>query len=552
MTLAVPAVDALDATYVSQVQALLAQYLAENFPDVESRAGVVHDLVLGLAGTLFAAVDQQIALLQRSQSLLAISQDPAAASDDAVDAVLSNFRVARGPGAAASGAATLVVTQKAPLIIPSGPVFSANGVTLATSAAYAVRADAATVLGPGDLVLAPIGSGQYAVTVPVTATAPGVAGMLKRGTALVPSFAVPYLQAAYVEGDFTGGVDAESNADLLARLNEGLAAKAWSNRVNISALIRSQPAFARCLQVSIIGAGDAELTRAAHSLFPIMLPGRSDVYPRTAQLPASLTLQVEATLVRKAAGGGVWQFDLGRDDAPGFYQVDRVALPTTPQTDAGFAIVADVRGMDLTGRDWTPDLVDPSEAAYTPFQTATVQFLDPVTRVDGLAIGAKAAYAASVRLMPQLAELQEFLGSRAVRDPGGDVLVRAPVPCFVTLSFSVLLRPGAVFDEALGPRIAAALAARVNGAGFAGRLYASSLVPVISSFLPSGAEVGAIDMLGRIRRPDGTHAVLRDPRGVVLEVPDEPGRLVTPRTTVFVLDPLDVSVGSRAIAVPIA
>jgi hypothetical protein len=305
---------------------------------VPGHARLVNDLVLGLAGTLFAAVDQQVALLQRSQSLLAISEDPAGASDDAVDAVLSNFRVTRGPGAAASGSATIVVTQKAPLIIPSGPAFSANGVTLATSEAYAVRADAATVLGPGDLVLSPIGSGQYAVTVPVSATAPGVAGMLKRGASLVPGFSIPYLHAAYVESDFTGGVDAESNADLLARLGEGLAAKAWSNRVNIAALIRSQPAFARCLQVSIIGAGDAELTRAAHSIFPILLPGRSDVYPRTAQLPTSLTLQVEATLVRKAAGGGLWQFDLGRDDAPGFYQVDRVALPTTPQTDAGFAI----------------------------------------------------------------------------------------------------------------------------------------------------------------------------------------------------------------------
>jgi hypothetical protein len=75
-------------------------------------------------------------------------------------------------------------------------------------------------------------------------------------------------------------------------------------------------------------------------------------------------------------------------------------------------------------------------------------------------------------------------------------------------------------------------------------------VPVISSFLPSGVEVGAIDMLGTLRRPDGSSAILHDPRGVVLEVPDEPGRMVSPRTAIFILDPLDVSIGVSAIAVP--
>ncbi len=551
MSLTIPPIASLDTNYVAAVQAALTQYLAEAFPDVQVRYGVVHDVILGLTGTLFAALDQQIERLQQSQSLLAITQDPAGADTTAVDAVLSNYRVVRGPGVAASGTATIVLTQRIPMIVPAGPVFSANGVTLTTDAAYAVRVDETTVLGPGDLVLRSLGQGRYAVAVPVTATTAGTAGMLKRGAALVPSFSIPYLQTAYVESDFTGGIDAESNADLLARLQEGLAPRAWSNRVSIAALIRAQPAFARVPHLSFIGAGDAELVRAAHSLLPIMLPGRCDVYARTAALPLSRTIQVEATLVAIGAGGGTWQFDLGRDDAPGFYQVDRVALPTTPQSDAGFAVVSDVRGVDLTGDDWTPDLTLPTEAAYTPFQTATIRFLDTTTPTSSLSVGSsKATYAASLSQMPLLADLQTFLGSRAVRDPGGDVLVRAPVPCSVRLAFDVLLRPGTLFADTLRPAIASALASHVNGLGFAGRLYASSLVSVIAALLPSGTEIGPIDMLGALRRPDGAVVYLRDPRGIVLEIPDDPGHMTTSRTTVFLLDPLDVSVGVKTLDVP--
>ena len=88
--------------------------------------------------------------------------------------------------------------------------------------------------------------------------------------------------------------------------------------------------------------------------------------------------------------------------------------------------------------------------------------------------------------------------------------------------------------------VKAAVAAVANRTPFVGRLYASRVHDAIHGYLGADASVGPIDMFGRIRRPDGSTAYVRD--GDVLTVPDEPAGMVSPKTVQFFLAPEDVGV----------
>jgi hypothetical protein len=546
MDLSITGLLSLDQDQVDQAEQQLIEALQEAFPEADLRGGVLDDVVLHLGAVIQAAFRQRVVdPLRRSSSLLAIAQDPTLADDDTVDRVLSNFLIARQPGEAAAGQITVIFDSPAPATIPAGAVYTAGAARFASTAAWAGRVDAATVSSDTDRVLRPMGDGTYAMTVPVTALEAGSSGTLRRGTRLVPEVRPPHFVAAYAEGDFSGGYDPESNADLLRRLQEGIAAKAWSNRVTIDAMIRAQAPFARVLQTSVVGAGDPEMIRDRHTIFPVSLFGRCDLYARTAALPLSVTLEVECTLVSRTAQAApcpvasTWQFSLGRDVVPGFYLVDRVAPPGASPSDSGYAIVDDVRGIDTSGGAWAPDIEDWTEAAYSPYQATTIRFVDTDTPTEDLVEGtSRAIYAVSVLAMPQLAELQAFIGGRDVRGPGGDVLVKAPIPCFLSVGFDVRKRATVTVPDV--GIIAAAVASWVNTRGFAGQLHASGVAAVATAFLPDGAALSAIDLFGRIRRPDGTWSHVRSDE--VLVVPHEPWAMVGPRTVAFILDPVDVAI----------
>jgi hypothetical protein len=529
----------LDPDLVDQVQQELIQKLQEAFPEADIGRGVLHDVVLHLMSVLGAALETRYDRLRRAQSLWAIEQDPTLADDATVDAVLSNYRITRQLGAAATGQMTVVIDAAVPVTIPAGATYGAGGVAFAPERAYAARTSAATVTSDTDRVLRPLGDGTYAFTIPIRALAVGTRGALRRGARLEPEVRLPHFVAAYAEGDFSGGWDPESNADLVRRLQEGIATRAWSNRASIDALIRADDRFARILHTAIIGFGDPEMTRDRHTVFPIALGGRCDLYARTAQVPLSTTLTIACTFVRRTAAGTVWQFSLGRADLPGFYLIDRVAPIDAAPTDSGYALTSDIRGFDLTGMDWAPDIEDPVEAAYSAYQTGTFQFLDTDADTADLVENVTLRdYAVAVAHMPQIGDLQAFIGARAVRAPGGDVLVKAPVPCFTSISF-VIGKRATVSAPPLEP-IRAAVVELVNTLGFAGRLHASSIAGVVRDYLPAGAVLTGLDLFGRIRRPDGTWRPIRSPEALV--VPAEPELLMTPRTVVFILDPADVAI----------
>lgn len=529
----------LDPDVVTAALAETVRRVQDDNPSLDLRRGVFAELLAYYHAVLDTQRRQNIQDYLNGRSLKQIEADPALADPDLVDDVLSNFGVERQPGTLAAGEVTVVVTDDVTVTIAEGSTWTAGGRSFVAPQVYTAKLEAAQVALSGDRVLTPTADGNWAFTITLVAAAEGEAGNVRKDTLVVPTFVPPNYLTSYAAGDFTGGASAETNAELIGRLQEGIAAEALSNRVNMAAALRAVEAFSRVVTMSIIGHGDPELTRAFHSVLPVALGGRCDWYVRTQQPPLRLVLVKEAVLVEKNADGtGVWQLAVGRADAPGFYEFADIRPASVAEAAGGFTIVEDVRGLDMTGTGFKPDVIDATEAAFTAFSTAVVKFHDTVTQTGSLALGDRADYELAAVCQPLIGDIQAHVSGRDVRHYGGDCLVKAPVPCFVALTLTVYKAAGQADPDLAAMKVA--LAAAVNTVGFVGKLYASQLQGVVYAHLLDGQTASAVDMFGRIRYPDGTEVRLRDAE--TLTVPDDPDHMVTARTVQFFAVTEDVAV----------
>jgi hypothetical protein len=545
MPTAVSDLNSLPTDDVLATRDLLAQMLGDLYPQIHTRGGFIGDAVLLMAGILNEGVaNTNIRRYTDSGSLLKISEDPSLADEDTVDAILSNYRVARNTGSQATGNVTVVVSKLLPLTIPNGAIFNANGISFATQAVHAIRTTEAAITLPTDRALTDLGNGRYAFSVPITAQTVGEEGMLRRAATLVPAINIPNFVTAYAESDFVNGVDAETNADLLTRLNEGAAVKAWSNRTTTSAMIRAQEEFADIKGISIIGMGDPEMNRDRHTIWPSSLGGRCDIYMRSQNIARLTAITKMATLIEKKAVGGVWQFEIDVDDAPGFYEVVQITQQSDVSETNRFDADSVTRGFAL-GSGWQPDIEQDYEAAFSPFQTAVVRFTDTVTNTDSLTVNSSTAeYIVIVRHMPLVAELQEYISGRAVRGPAGDVLVKAAIPCLLTVQFDISKSTTQETPDTAA--IANAIADKVNNLGFVNVLHASTIVSTAAPFLSGEMAISNMDMFGRILSPIGRTVFTRNRDQ--MWIPDLPAEYITGRTTAILLDPQDIAITVKNVA----
>jgi hypothetical protein len=547
MSLEISSLNELDATKVAAMVSTLTQLVQERHPEVEITRGVFHDLVLYFNGILNAAVRENVERVLQSKSLLQITQNSALADDALVDQVLSNFNITRDNGTPAAGLATFIMINPVTTRITSANTFTVNNLDFRTTRNFTIVPTADKVVTENDRALRAVGDGTYAVTLPVVATAVGVAGNIKRGTPIKATFTPDNVAKIYATSDFTDGRDPSTNEDYLKKLASGLAAKTIGGRKSYDAFIRNQKDFENILHVSVLGCGDPEQQRDQHSLFPISGGGKIDVYVQTNAHAQEQDHLITATFLGNTTNGTLWQAILPRDLSPGFYDVVRVLPPqrlsdTAPIViSGGYNVVEDIRDINTVNAAYAPDMQYIPESAYTPYQTAVIRFEDTDKLSTGLTANSDTAlYTVTTRSMPLVAEIHDFLTSRENRARATDILVKAAVPCFTRISFAVHIDANDVISDATILEMKRAVVAAIANVGFSGQLHASLISGAVHKFLTGRQAVHDIDMFGQIRRPDGTTAYLRD--NVLLTLPFDPGRMVTGRTTAFLTGIDDVEI----------
>jgi len=538
MSLQVTNLNELNEEKVEQMFQLFTQLMQERHPEVELTRGVFHDLVVYFNSVLNAAVQENIDRVLQSNSLLKIQANPALADSDLVDQVLSNYNLARDQGAAAVGQVTVITSLAVETVIEQSTRFEANGLSFQPLTTYRGLPPNSTPAGDADKIMIEVGDGAYAFNIEVVALEPGEAGNVKRGTSFRPTPVPSNVDDLFAAADFINGRDQPNNADYIAKLPQGLAAKTIGGRESFTAAIKSRPEFSGVPHISVLGFGDAEQQRDQHSIFPVSGGGRVDIYVQSTTFAQEVELLLPATYMGESDEGPVWQTSIDKEVAPAFYEVIKIVKPEDIFS-TGYSIVADIRSVNLFDEDYVPDIVSVAEGAYTKYQTAVIRFIDTDTPTGELIAGrSSAVYSITVKTAPLIAEIQNYLNQRDVRTRATDVLVRAAVPCFTTISFKI--RKEATSPDPDIASIKKALVAAIGKIGFAGQLHASVINGVVHSFLTGRQAVGEIDMFGRIRRPDGQTIYVRD--NTILQIPFDPLRMVTGRTTAFLLSEKDISI----------
>lgn len=544
MPLEITTLRELSTQKVADMTAILAQLMQERHPEVELSRGVFHDLVLYFNAMLNAAVRENIDRLLQSKSLLQITQNPALAEAELVDHVLSNFNLTRDPGTPATGSVTFTFLLDVQTEIQAGITYVANGVEFQPTETFRILPSGSVTTRPNERVMIPVGDDTFTASVPFVAVTPGTGGNIRRGTPMLATSIAGNVAGAFATSDFVDGRDPATNQEYLTKLSLGLAAKTIGSRKSYEAFIRNYPAFQNILHCSVLGCGDVEQQRDQHSLFPISGGGKVDIYLQTNTYAQEVDHVLEATYVGIGTGGTIWQVVIPRDAAPGFYEVVRVA-GIEDRTSNGYAVVQDTRGIDLAQISYAPDVIHVYEGAYSRYQTAVIRFEDSDKLSSGLTINqSKALYTVTTRGMPLIGDVHDTLTARENRPRATDILVKAAVPCFTSISFSVRTEANEVLSDETILAMKEAIVKAIGTGGFSGQLHSSVISNAAHDFLTGRQAIGPIDMFGRIRRPDGTIAYLRD--NTLLTIPNDPTRLVTGRTTVFVVGVNDISISYGA------
>ncbi len=537
----------IDQTLLQQTVATYVQLLREKDATIDlNPASVLRQLVTELQA-LFGALNQtELDRLLSSWSLLRIMEDPTLADDDLVDALVSNYLIVRGSGTAAAGRVVLVMSSRVTTPIAGSTTLLSGGVAYTVTGPFLGVVSSESIMSTRDRLIVDRADGTSAFAVDVVAADVGVAGAAKKGAPFTLDPEVPNLVTAYAEADFPGGTDKETNEQLTARLAAGVAARSTADRVSITGLI--QQSFPTVSQVSIIGFLDPEMNRDRYNFMGVSTGGKADIYVRAAATPIVVKMLKTATLESKALQR--WRLQFTRDEAPGYYRIDAV-LPAGSQDLGSLEIVSDTRGLDRTVRGglFVPQIQGAVHGAFSPFQTSTVLFVDTATPVASLVEGASTKdYDVYVLMMPALGDIQSGLfSSRSRKDPTGDYLVRAPIPCMTSVSMRVKYDPRTEAPDV--GAIQRGVAAAVNAVDFsAPDLAASRILDAVRGAIGPGAYVELpLDMRGSVLLPDGTSLSISGDK--TLTIPEVLEQGVSRRTTAYFMAESAVDVGLSAAAV---
>lgn len=530
----------LDPADVQVVLQRIRTQLQELNPTLDLQRGVFHDQLLYHRAVLETALRQTLERYQSARSLQQIESNPELADPGVVDEVLSNWGVRRKVGTKATGSVAIELNANRSVVIPAGTVLEADGLRYIARQTYISRTLEAQVVIDTDRLMTQLSNGNWMFTIEVEADNVGSNYMIPAGRLIVPDRPVSNYVTSYAASSFTDGTSTETNSELLNRLQYGLAAKTLSNRSTMQAYILSLEQFQAVTHQSIVGFGDAEMLRDKHTIMPIAFGGRVDWYIRSQAKLNCTSARVSAVCVAVNDADSTWQFSLPRDAYPGLYEIKNIRREADSQLNSGFEIVSDVRGTDLTKLDVVPDIAHAMEGVYTAYQTVTVQFRDTATPLGTIAVGQVAYYVCDVVGLPSIASLQNEVSAASYRHCASDILIKAPVPCFVSVSF--VINKAAADPAPDVAAIKAAVAEIVNGTDFIGRVDGSRIVETVHAFIRNSASVTQLELLGRIRRPDGVTEYVRSSDALL--VPYRPARMVSEKTVQFFCDPADVAVAA--------
>jgi hypothetical protein len=507
----------------------LTAFIEQNYTDVETGPGsVVSELLIKLASTI--QNDQRNYMLELSQgntfkSVASSSEDTYLPS---MDLWASNYNTTRNTGNKVTGKIKIYTSEPTGYTLAAGFVFVQPTLNLQYVLSEDIRVSI-TPYAPLNEIQLNEEQGLYYFIVNVEATEVGAGYQVSSGTAFTIGTEefLNYFVKAEAYGNFSTGKSPETDKELIVKIKNNLGNSRFESAAGIAK--RFSETFAGFQSLSVCGANDPEMTRSKQNALGISTFGKADVYVRSSLGPETKILY---KLAKKVAEG-IWEMDILNTDVPGFYNVKSI-IPNLPNVLIGGTLEFNPPVFDMLpySGQRNNELLKKEDARFTKYQTAKVTF--KYNDTANIPINQFAEFIVQVGYQPNILEMQDLILLDDTRLASADYLVKAVVPCMVSLKINLLKkRPTDTYESLNLAKLKRDIFTYINSIPFGGDLQASSIVDLCHNYNIKRVDL-PINMQGIILCPDGSSIVLED--SDVLTIPYELAKGVTPKTTAYFID----------------
>lgn len=508
---------------IDQTVTRLQTFITENYPQADVAPGsVLNELLLKLAASVQNSLYNDITAVGQQNTFSEVEAATTDTYSSAMDEVASNYGITRIEGTYSTGTIKVNVSESRTYFIPSGTIFLQPLI----EANYVTTQDwtVAPVPASGQLQLYQDTSGLYYFLLPLQSQTTGSQYQVSSGSPfqLVSTNNLVGFVQAVAYGSFTSGTSQETDKEMLARLRTGLNTTSLISPAAIQAKLQADiPNFQT---VSVIGAGDPELLRATRGMFGFFALGMADVYVRTSLGVENVSITKTGTKI----AAGQWQIDLGVDDYPGFYKILTV-LPATTTEVGTLSIVSQTYSyaVPITGR--VNSVSTATDARFSVYQTC--QLVVSYIEAPEVAVGSTASFIVTVSYQPHLQTIQDMFLTDASRIACADYLVKAILPCFVSVNLKVMRnQPTDTIDTA---GMAQDIFNYINSIPMGSQLFSSKIVDICHNYNIKQVSL-PIQLTGAILANDGTTVSISDTNS--LTIPTDVSLGISQNTTMFFVD----------------
>lgn len=507
----------------------LTAFISENYTDIETGPGsVINELLIKLASSLLNKQYNQIQELSQGSSIASLLESATDTYSPIMDAVAANYNTTRSTGTKVTGKVKVTVSSEESYSFLKGLVFVQD--TLRTS--YLLTNDTLVSPSPSPILNEnPIYSenGFYYFILDVEASTEGSAPQISSGTVLSlgeDEFISGFVKAeAY--GNFSSGKSIETDKELIAKIKYSLGSTRGDSEAGLTN--KFSRAFSSFRSLSVCGANDAELTRAKSNFLGISTFGKADVYVRTSLGPEIKQYVKTAEKVAE----GTWKIDIANNEIPGFYFIQAIR-PYSNKINIGGTLIFNPPTFSTSfyANQRNNELFSVVDSRFTKYQAAQVIFKH--TEIPTQPVGSTADFEVHAVYQPNIMEMQDMLLLNEERLACADYLVKAVLPCMVSVKIDLLRRrPTDTYDSLNLQQLKSDIFNYINTIPFGSELYASNLVDICHNYSIKRVEL-PISMTGVILCNDGSSINITD--SDTLSIPYNLEKGVTPKTTQYFID----------------
>ena len=485
---------------------------------------------------------------------------------EAIDAVASNFNVARNTGVTVTGRVKVTVAFDRTYYIGANfqLIHTNLNAVYRTTRTYRVAKELADNATNGELELYRSSDGTFYFLLPVEGVDTTITVAAPHNSSLILNSANTTLEG-FVEakafGNFSSGRPVETDRALIARFQSGLSSKGLVSPQSMQVLLPevfpelfTQGGTGKAV-LSVVGASDPELNRGKNTSFGLTPFGLADVYVRTSDAVQTDSFPVTAVCTHVKAGSVPAEWTIVLDS-------------TVPNFPTWFYSVVSISYTDDTG------ITQTTYPKGTPYHTNPVVFTaaaNPANRLDGGTVPPAAvarftryqvctlraelsgAFAddplidsvhdvqVMVTYMPSIGDIQDYMLQNANRVVAADYLVKAVIPCNLSTSITIKKGSSAVLN---GQDIKRDIFNYVNSLSFGDSVAVSKFVDICHNYDIKRVDLPVL-LSGNILVPSTTVGqTLPLTSTDLLTLPYDPNLIpygVSSRTTMFFINYQDIT-----------